>query len=72
MGAALARWGVEADSKILLILPQKEEMVYLSARNLSKVKLITATQMNVYDVLLADKIVTTQTALAKIQEVYGA
>ncbi|MBD0343243.1 MAG: 50S ribosomal protein L4 [Coleofasciculus sp. Co-bin14] len=72
MGAALARWGVEADSRILLILPQKEEIVYLSARNLSRVKLITATQMNVYDVLLADKIVTTQTALAKIQEVYGA
>jgi large subunit ribosomal protein L4 len=72
MGAALARWGVDADAKILLILPQKEEMVYLSARNLPRVKLITASQMNVYDVLLADKIVTTQTALAKIQEVYGA
>jgi large subunit ribosomal protein L4 len=27
--------------------------------------------LNVYDVLAADKIVTTATALAKIQEVYG-
>lgn len=72
MGAALARWGIEAKSKVLLILPEREEMVYLSARNLSTVKLISATQLSVYDVLLADKIVTTQTALAKIQEVYGA
>jgi large subunit ribosomal protein L4 len=69
--AALARWGITAESKVLLILPQIEEMVYLSARNISTLKLISATSLNVYDVLAADKIVTTNTALAKIQEVYG-
>ncbi|HEY9668836.1 MAG TPA: 50S ribosomal protein L4 [Coleofasciculaceae cyanobacterium] len=68
---AFARWGIEPDSKILLILPEIQEMVYLSARNISTVKLISATRLNVYDVLNADKIVTTDTALAKIQEVYG-
>jgi large subunit ribosomal protein L4 len=69
--AALARWGITAESKVLLILPQIEEIVYLSARNISTLKLISATSLNVYDVLAADKIVTTNTALAKIQEVYG-
>ncbi|HEY9796484.1 MAG TPA: 50S ribosomal protein L4 [Leptolyngbyaceae cyanobacterium] len=68
---AIARWGIKAESKVLLILPELQEMVYLSARNLSTVKLIGATNLNVYDVLAADKIVTTNTALAKIQEVYG-
>lgn len=68
---AFARWGIKPDSKILLILPEIQEMVYLSARNISTVKLISATRLNVYDVLNADKIVTTDTALAKIQEVYG-
>lgn len=68
---AIARWGIEAESKVLLILPELQEMVYLSARNLPTVKLIWATNLNVYDVLAADKIVTTNTALAKIQEVYG-
>jgi large subunit ribosomal protein L4 len=68
---AMARWGIQAESKILLILPELEEMVYLSVRNLSTVKLIAATNLNVYDVLAADKIVTTNTALAKIQEVYS-
>ncbi|MBE9126783.1 MULTISPECIES: 50S ribosomal protein L4 [unclassified Coleofasciculus] len=68
---AIARWGIDEKSKVLLILPQKEETVYLSARNLVNVKLIYATSLNIYDVLKADKIVTTSTALAKIQEVYG-
>ncbi|NES22348.1 MAG: 50S ribosomal protein L4 [Symploca sp. SIO3E6] len=68
---AITRWGINPDSKVLLILPQREEMVYLSARNLSTVKLILATHLNVYDILAADKIVTTSSALAKIQEVYS-
>ncbi|NER46546.1 MAG: 50S ribosomal protein L4 [Symploca sp. SIO1A3] len=68
---AMTRWGINPESKILLILPQREEMVYLSARNLSTVKLILATHLNVYDILAADKIVTTSSALAKIQEVYS-
>jgi large subunit ribosomal protein L4 len=68
---AIARWGINPNSRVLLILPQREEMVYLSARNLSTVKLILATHLNVYDILAADKIVTTSSALAKIQEVYS-
>ena len=68
---ALVRWGVDPGSKVLLILPEKSEMVYLSARNIASVKLIQADQLNVYDVLNADKIVATKAAFAKIQEVYG-
>ena len=68
---AMARWGIKAESKVLIVVPEIEEMVYLSARNLSTVKLISATGLNVYDLLNADKIVTTNTALAKIQEVYS-
>lgn len=69
--AAMSRWGIEAESKVLLILPESSEMVYLSARNLPTVKSISATNLNVYDLLNADKIVTTNTALAKILEVYS-
>lgn len=68
---ALSRWGIEANSKVLLIVPQLDEMVYLSARNISTVKLISATSLNVYDILSADKIVTTSSALTKLQEVYS-
>lgn len=70
--AAITRWGVEPQTKVLLILPERTEMIYLSARNVANFKLISATQLNVYDLLNADKIVTTAAALEKIQEVYSA
>lgn len=69
--AAFTRWGIDGKSKVLLIVPEIEQMVYLSARNIPTAKLISATSLNVYDVLSADKIVVTNTALAKIQEVYS-
>lgn len=69
--SALSRWGVESDVKVLLIVSEISDNIYLSARNVSNVKLIGATQLNVYALLAADKIVTTSEALAKIQEVYG-
>ncbi|HCA93840.1 MAG TPA: 50S ribosomal protein L4 [Cyanobacteria bacterium UBA9226] len=68
---AIARWGIDRDAKVLLILPEAAEMVYLSVRNMAKVKLIYADKLSIYDLLNADKIVTTNTALNKIQEVYG-
>jgi large subunit ribosomal protein L4 len=69
--SALNRWGVETGDKVLLILAEITENLYLSARNISTVKIIEATSLNIYDVLVADKIVTTADALAKIQEVYN-
>lgn len=71
--SAFSRWGVEANAKVLLIMTNftDTDNVYLSARNLSRLKLIKATQLNVYDLLRADKIVVTSEALAEVQEVYG-
>ena len=40
-------------------------------RNLEKVKLIAADQLNVFDLLNSKKLVVSDEALAKIQEVYG-
>ncbi|MDY7022607.1 MAG: 50S ribosomal protein L4 [Cyanobacteriota bacterium] len=69
--AAMSRWGVDAESKILLVLPEKQENVYLSGRNIARMRICLADSLNVYDILHADKIVTTPTALDKVQEVYG-
>ncbi len=69
--AAMTRWGVDPAAKILLILPEQAETIYLSARNIANLRLISATNLNVFDLLAADQIVTTASALAKIQEVYG-
>jgi large subunit ribosomal protein L4 len=69
--AAFVRWGIEVGSKVLIVLDDAPENVVLSARNLERVKLIRADQLNVFDLLHADAIVTTASSLEKIQEVYG-
>ena len=69
--SAIARWGIEPDTKVLLILPEPQLNVYLSGRNIELVNVILASSLNVYDVLAADKIIVTSTAIAKIQEIYG-
>ncbi len=68
---AIARWGVDLEVKTLLVLPEKQENVYLSGRNVAKLKIILANNLNIYDILAADKILATATAIEKIQEVYG-
>ncbi len=70
--AAISRWGVTSQAKVLLILPEQAGTIYLSGRNVANLKLISATQLNIYDLLNADKIVATASALGKIQEVYNA
>ncbi len=71
LATAITRWGVPEGAKVLLILSEIAENVHLSARNMAKVKTIKATNLNVYDLLNADKIVTTPEAIATIQEVYS-
>ncbi|MGA7933426.1 MAG: 50S ribosomal protein L4 [Kovacikia sp.] len=71
MAKALAGWGVEPGSKVLIIVAERNETVYLSARNIADLRLISASNLNVYDLLAADQIVVTTSALTTIQEVYG-
>ncbi|PZV10154.1 MAG: 50S ribosomal protein L4 [Leptolyngbya sp.] len=68
---AIARWGIDPNAKILLIIAERQELVYLSARNIENVKLITAANLNVHDLLNADHLVITSPALEAIQEVYS-
>ncbi|WNZ22327.1 50S ribosomal protein L4 [Leptolyngbya sp. NK1-12] len=68
---AMARWGIEPESKVLLIVAERNDNVYLSARNISNLRMISASNLNVFDILAADQLVVTQSALTTIQEVYG-
>jgi large subunit ribosomal protein L4 len=68
---AMSRWGVEAGEKVLLVLTEMTDNVYLSARNIASVKMVPADGLNIFDILNAGKIVVTSEALAKIQEVYN-
>lgn len=68
---AMMRWGIQADDKVLFILDEKPDNVMLSLRNIERVKVISATNLNIFDLLNADRLVVTATAMEKIQEVYS-
>ena len=52
--------------KTLLILPEVNKNVYLSARNLQRSEVMTASSLNTYKVLNADVLVVTENSLKKI------
>ena len=56
------------DVKTLLVLGAANNNVYLSSRNLKKTKVITADQLNTYDVLNAGKLLLTAGALKTLEE----
>ena len=62
---------VKADGKSVVILPEKDDTVVKSARNIPGVSTTTATILNVYDILNAKNLVVDQAALAKIEEVFA-
>lgn len=55
--------------KVLLLLPNINKNVYLSARNLQKAEVMTATDVNSYKVLNADVLVITENSLQAIDAI---
>ena len=55
--------------KVLMVLPEANKNVYLSARNLKRAKVAVASDINTYGVLDAGVMIVTENALAKIEEV---
>ena len=62
---------VKADKKTLIVLPEKDDVVYKSARNLDKTNVTLVSTLNVYDILNCNTIVVLKDAVAKIEEVYA-
>jgi len=57
------------DNKVLMILGEKNDNVYLSSRNLKKVKVVTADSVNTFDVLNAQKVVMAQSSIEAIEKI---
>ena len=62
---------VGSERKALIVLPEVDEKVIKSARNIPGVKTAQVNELNVYDILNADKLIIAKDALAKIEEVYA-
>ena len=57
--------------KILVVLPETNPVVSLSARNLQNVKVIPASNLNTYDVMNAAGIVLAETSVEAVNQMFG-
>ncbi len=54
------------DKKILLVIPEANANIVLSGRNIQNSKIITADQINTYDVMNAEQLIFVESSLSKI------
>ncbi|MCD4664899.1 MAG: 50S ribosomal protein L4 [Bacteroidales bacterium] len=59
------------DKKVLLVLNKNDKNVYLSTRNLQKIKVISATDINTYDILNANNIFFVESSVEEIEKLYS-
>lgn len=60
-----------SNKKLLMVLPEANKNVYLSARNIERANLAIASALNTYNVLNADVLVVTESALQSIETTLG-
>lgn len=61
-----------ANRKLLLVLSEKDDFVYLSARNLKKVNVIVASEINTYTILDAKNLILTEKSVAVLENLFKA
>lgn len=59
---------LEVGNKALLVVPDTDKNIYLSARNLPKAKVVTASNLNTYDIMNAGIVLMSEGSLSKIEE----
>ena len=62
---------VGANGKSLIVLPEIEDRIIKSARNIPGVKTSQVCGLNVYDILNAKKLIILKDSISKIEEVYA-
>ncbi len=62
---------LKTDKKVLLVLPENNEIIYKSARNIPGVVVRTVNTLCVYDILNCNSFVCMKEAAKKIEEVYA-
>jgi large subunit ribosomal protein L4 len=58
------------DNKSLFVLPDENKNIYLSSRNLERVSVVIASELNTYQILNAKKVVVLESSVNKIEEFF--
>ncbi|OAV63563.1 50S ribosomal protein L4 [Bacteroidales bacterium Barb6] len=61
-----------ADKKLLMVLPENNKFIYLSARNLEKAKVVTISDLNTYRILDNASLILTEGTVAAIEKLFNA
>ena len=56
------------DNKTVLVLPESNKNIFLSSRNLSKVSVVLASELNTYDVMSANKLMIMESSINQIEK----
>ena len=62
---------IKTGKKVLVVLPENNEVIYKSIRNIEGAKVSTVNTLNVYDILNCDSLVVLKDSVTKIEEVYA-
>ncbi len=68
---AKALTDLKVEGKTLIVLPENNKNVYMSARNIEGVKTITANNVNVFDLLKYTNLILSVDTVKKLEEVYA-
>lgn len=61
-----------SDKKSLFVLPSENKVVYLSARNLQSVKVVTVSELNTYAIMNSKVVVVSEETIAAIEKTFNA
>ena len=56
------------DNKTVLVLAESNKNIFLSSRNLKKVKVVLASELNTYDVMNANKLMVMESSIKEIEK----
>jgi large subunit ribosomal protein L4 len=63
--------GFEGRAKVLLVLPENNDNIYLSSRNLQRVKVITSSELTTYDIMNATNLVLVDATVELLNKQLG-
>ncbi len=59
------------EKKTLLVLPESDNNIFLSSRNIKKTKVIIASSLNTYDILNATNLLIAESSMKEIEKVFA-
>jgi len=59
-----------SDKKSLIVLPETNNNIYLSSRNLQNVEIVIASDLSTYKIMRAQKIILVESSVSKVEELF--